>query len=87
MCLVFNQTRISHMRSRSVTVVKSNNQVVHFDLPEEDVEPYIRHMKDMDSPSLVIIDDIVVRTGLFQSAQIQPLLKKLKVGCNATKNS
>ena len=66
------------MRIRSVILVKTNNRIEQFQLPEEDIEQYLTHLKDMDSPDLVVIDGSVARVGMFESSCVQAALKRIK---------
>ncbi len=67
-----------HMRVRHVTKIRTNNTIEQFLMAEEDMERYTNHLRDMDDPSLVIVENNVIHVGKFDSTTINNWLKKVK---------
>jgi hypothetical protein len=66
------------MNLRNVIEVKPNLTKIEFDLPDEDIASFLQSCKDMDTPSLILIDGIVMHTGLFESSTIQEWINNNK---------
>jgi hypothetical protein len=66
------------MKLRTITEVKGNRTLDEMTIPEEDVARMIQHCKDMDTASLIFVDDIVVYPGLYDSPSIQHWIKVVK---------
>ena len=59
------------MQTRTiVTITPSGNRTENI-LPDEDVALYIQHLEDTRSVNLVMVDRVVVNTGLFDLGTIR----------------
>lgn len=59
------------MRTRTIVAITPLGNRTENILPDEDVALYIQHLKDTHSVNLVMIDNVVVNTGLFDLGTIQ----------------
>ena len=66
------------MQTRQIALVAPSLAITTFELADIDVDIYIRHTKSMKPVNCVIVDNIVVYSGMFDSEAIAKAKKKLK---------
>ena len=53
-------------------------KITTFDLPDIDVDSFVRHTRSMKPTSCIFVDNEVVYTGLFDTDRISQLKKKIR---------
>lgn len=66
------------MQTRRIALIAPSLAITTFELADIDVDIYIRHTKSMKPVNCVLVDNIVVYPGMFDSDTIAKAKKKLK---------
>lgn len=66
------------MKTRQIALVAPSLSIISYELPDVDVDIFIRHTKSMKPVNCVFVDNEVVYPGLFDSETISKVKKKLK---------
>lgn len=66
------------MQNRLVTRVSSSLNIFEFEMPDIDIEQYLRYVREMRPTSCLFVDGDVAYPGLFDPEAISKLRKKIR---------